>query len=193
MDTKMERKNGILADGFLFYDEKVAEQAKREEEGVKFIQEKIDKSQPEMVLQIYNQVIRQNMFETVVGQTYLKDLQDYLLAVPEIQTEHILPIPIERAKRRAEVATQKKEVAPQKKVPQTVKTKNVDYKKKFQTAFILNVAFVICIIFMFLINLTSDSPMILNYESKIIDKYEQWENELEEREQIIKEKEEALE
>ncbi|MGN0351316.1 MAG: hypothetical protein ACI4ES_06645 [Roseburia sp.] len=192
MNNKVEQRKEILVGGFLFQDEKTAEQAKREVEGVQFIQDKIDKAQPKMVLQVYNQVIRQKMFETAVGQTYLKDLQEYLRAVPEIRSEDILPIPVGRTRGTYVAATPQRENKPPQKKTTNVKAKNVDYKKSFHTALILNIAFIICIIFMFLINLTSDSVTILNYESKLIDKYEQWENELEEREQILREKENAL-
>lgn len=187
-EKDMKQKIEIDVDGFLFYDEKEAEQARREIEGVRYIQEKMDKTQPEMVLKVYNQVVRQNMFETVVGQNYLRDLQEYLRAIPEIPSEYILPIPIEKKRRKPEP---KREAAEQKK--QKAVAQNVDYKKKFQISLILNVVFFISILCMFLINLTSNSPTILNYETELINKYEQWEEELEEREQILKERESALE
>ncbi len=188
MENKTEAGRGIVADGFFFRDKQAAEQAQREAEGVKFIQEKIDRSQPRMVLQVYNQVVRQNMFETVVGQTYLKDLQEYLKAVPEIQPDEILPIQVEQV-RHTVVLTPPKKEEPKEQVVTRVKHK--DYKKSFQMSFILNIALIVCIIFMFLINLSSDSPTILNYENKLIDKYVQWEEELEEREQILRERENA--
>ena len=38
----------------------------------------------------------------------------------------------------------------------------------------------------------SDNATIINYENKIIDRYEHWEQELKEREQAVKEKEKEL-
>ncbi len=189
--NRRENENEIAVGGFLFRDKKTAEQAEREAEGIRFIQEKIDKNEPKTVLEIYNQVVRQNMFVTVVGQAYLRDLQEYLRAVPEILEEDILPIPAEQVKKITIEEQPKKQITPPKR-PAAVKAKNVDYKKKFHTAFILDIAFIICIIFMFLINLTSSNVTILNYETKLIDKYEQWENELEEREQMLDEREQEL-
>lgn len=186
--NRRENESGIAVGGFLFWDKKTAEQAEREAEGIRFIQEKIDKNEPRTVLEIYNQVVRQKMFVTAVGQAYLRDLQEYLRAVPEIAEEDILPIPAERMK-KVTIQEHPKKQMPSQKSHVDVKAKNVDYKKKFHTAFILDIAFIVCIIFMFLINLTSNNVTILNYETKLIDKYEQWENELEEREQMLDERE----
>lgn len=186
--NRRENESGIAVGGFLFWDKKTAEQAEREAEGIRFIQEKIDKNEPRTVLEIYNQVVRQKMFVTAVGQAYLRDLQEYLRAVPEIAEEDILPIPAERMK-KVTIQEHPKKQMPSPKSHVDVKAKNVDYKKKFHTAFILDIAFIVCIIFMFLINLTSNNVTILNYETKLIDKYEQWENELEEREQLLDERE----
>lgn len=186
--NRRENESGIAVGGFLFWDKKTAEQAEREAEGIRFIQEKIDKNEPRTVLEIYNQVVRQKMFVTAVGQAYLRDLQEYLRAVPEIAEEDILPIPAERMK-KVTIQEHPKKQMPSPKSHVDVKAKNVDYKKKFHTAFILDIAFIVCIIFMFLINLTSNNVTILNYETKLIDKYEQWENELEEREQMLDERE----
>ena len=45
---------------------------------------------------------------------------------------------------------------------------------------------------MFAITLTSNTPTILNYENKLIDRYEHWEQELNEREQELDEREQKL-
>ncbi len=42
-----------------------------------------------------------------------------------------------------------------------------------------------------MITATSDNATILNYESKLIDRYEHWEEELKEREAKVREREEA--
>lgn len=44
---------------------------------------------------------------------------------------------------------------------------------------------------MIVITLMDDHPNIINYENKIVDKYTQWEQELEEREKILKEREQG--
>lgn len=44
---------------------------------------------------------------------------------------------------------------------------------------------VIMMVSMFAITLTSDSPTILDYEKKIVNRYEAWEQELDAREQEL--------
>ena len=52
--------------------------------------------------------------------------------------------------------------------------------------------FLIFSIGMIVITLTSDNPNIINYENKLVDKYEEWEQDLQEREQAVKEQEKKL-
>ena len=66
-------------DGFIFYGKKEAEQAKKEAAGVEYLKAKIDKNQPEAVLSVYNKTVEENLFETPVGLSYMRELQ----AVPE--------------------------------------------------------------------------------------------------------------
>ena len=49
----------------------------------------------------------------------------------------------------------------------------------------MNIVLIIIVIAMFAISLTSGSTTILNYETKIINKYEEWEQELDERETAL--------
>jgi hypothetical protein len=48
------------------------------------------------------------------------------------------------------------------------------------------------IVGMFFIAMSSSSPTVLNYENALIDKYSAWEQDLNEREQAVKEKERTL-
>ena len=50
----------------------------------------------------------------------------------------------------------------------------------------------LAIVAMFVISFVSDQPNILNYERAITDKYASWEQELNQREQTIRDKEREL-
>jgi hypothetical protein len=54
---------------------------------------------------------------------------------------------------------------------------------------ILCATLLLCVVGMFYVNSTINSPTILNYEEKILDKYSAWEQELTAREAAVKEKE----
>ena len=107
MMSESSGKKGAVVDGFYFPDNPEAEQAKKEKEGIRFIREKSAMDGPEAVLKLYNRMIQQNLFETAVGYTYLKDLQEYLLSVPEISREDILPIRVRHPVSVREAAQQK--------------------------------------------------------------------------------------
>ena len=49
----------------------------------------------------------------------------------------------------------------------------------------LNIGLAVAIIIMFAIAASSSNPTILNYENQIIDKYSDWEKELDEREREL--------
>lgn len=71
--------------------------------------------------------------------------------------------------------------------------RNFDFKKRYQIAFFTSVVLLLCVIGMFIVSSTSNSPNILNYETKLINKYEQWEQELEQREAEVSERENQVE
>ena len=51
----------------------------------------------------------------------------------------------------------------------------------------------VAVIAMFVVAFTSDNPNVLNYENSILNKYSAWEQELTERENVVREKERTLE
>ena len=89
-----ENTQRVSVGGFSFENKDEAEQAKKEIEGIRYIKTKTNMSDPEVILQVYNKMIGQKLFETAVGYSYLKDLQEYLTTIPFIKNEDILPIPV---------------------------------------------------------------------------------------------------
>ena len=176
-------------EGFSFYEEGQVKQAEKEIAGIKYIKSKMDMENPEMILQIYNKTIREKLFETPVGFSYLKDLQEYLHAVPYIKDSDILPIPAYRIVNVEQQIEPKQQKAHKQIV---VKEKNIDFKKRYRVTLFFSVIFFVMIVGMFAVSFTSDSTTILNYENQIINKYETWEQELDAREQELDAREQAL-
>ena len=171
------KDNVFTVGGFSFKNEEEAELAKKEMKGVEYIRGKTDMDYPEMVLQVYNKMVDGRLFETVVGFSYLKELQEYLRTIPYIRREDIRPIPI--AYRDYEAERRKKAGSIVGSLPEKV----------IQGSLILNIVLAVCVVVMFLISMTGSSPNILNYETQIINRYEAWEQELTEREEAVREKE----
>lgn len=61
---KEQEKTSMVVEGFLFANEAEAAQARKEAEGVKYVKEKAQMDDPEMVLRIYNKMIQQRLFDT---------------------------------------------------------------------------------------------------------------------------------
>ena len=84
-----ENTQRVSVGGFSFENKDEAEQAKKEIEGIRYIKTKTDMSDPDVILQVYNKMIGQKLFETAVGYSYLKDLQEYLTTIPFIKNEDL--------------------------------------------------------------------------------------------------------
>ena len=180
-----------VVEGFAFTSEKEAEQAKKEREGIRYIKEKTNMSNPDMVLQIYNKMVREKMFVTAVGYAYLFDLQEYLRTNLQINDEDILPIGIvhptiqeslkeEKQKHQLQIQEMKKKAT---KKPAS----DAEMQNKYKLSLLVNLILAISVAFMFVISATSGHPTILNYEEELINRYSAWEQELTEREAILRE------
>ncbi len=169
-----EKKKEYIINGFSFQDEALAEKARREVEGIKFVRSKTDMENPGMVLRVYNRIVEQKMFETPVGIGYIRELQDYLLAVPSIPREQILPIPVQEM------------------IESDFGSMGRKKKKGPSASLIANIILAAAMAVMVFISLSSNLPTIVNYENKLLDKYSAWEQELSEREKAVKVKEHDL-
>lgn len=177
-----DKKEKMIVNGFVFANEAEAKQAEKEVEGVKFIKEKMEMDKPEVVLEIYNKMVRQNLFETAVGFSYLKDLQEYLQSIPFVNKEEILPIQVQHPILEEQMRGNR--VASKPKQPEKVKERyvNIDYKNRYRIMRGIAVVLLVCVAAMFAISATVGSPTILNYEQELINRYAEWEQELNERE-----------
>ena len=61
--------------------------------------------------------------------------------------------------------------------------------KRLRLSLLISLFFALVAVGVGFVTLTDNHPNILNYENKIIEKYQDWENDLENREAAIKEKE----
>ena len=66
------------------------------------------------------------------------------------------------------------------------------YRKKYEITLFISVILAVSVIGMFIVASTSDSPTIVDYQSKLLNRYASWEQELTEREKAVSEKEQEL-
>ena len=173
--------------------------AKHEVEIIGYIRKNTRMDDPDIVLALYNKLVLKEIFVTPVGYDFLHRLQEYLYTIPYIRREDILPITVyepegmvSKEKRSKEEIKQKKKRQKNKEhvVSKNRRKKNRDYQKLFHISTFFAVVFALGIIGMLVITwLSKDNVTILNYENKVIDKYEIWEKQLDERESQLEERE----
>jgi hypothetical protein len=139
----------------------------------------VDLKDPDGVLRIYKRIIVQDTFQTQVGLAYLRELQEYLHSMPQIPNEQIPAIPVRREVQVLDAAG----------TAEHLRKENQKSRKAFHWSLGINFLAAAMIVGMFVIAMSSSSPTVLNYENELINKYSTWEQELNEREQAVKEKE----
>lgn len=173
-------------EGYHFSCDEDAKMALDEVKKINLISEKLSSNNPKAVLLVYNKCIQSNMFTTPVGIDYLKRLQNYLRENPSVDNAEILDIPIRISYEDAlAIKSNKRFQNIDKKEPKS-------YRKEFSFSLLLNIVLIVLVISMFVIALGAKNPNIINYENAITNKYSTWEQELTERERVIKEKEREI-
>lgn len=178
----MGKINTLIVDGFSFEDEDLLKEAKKEAEGVRYMKARVNLQYPDRVLQIYQKMIAQNMFQTQVGYAYLRELQDYLHTMPQVSDEDVPPIPVRATVKVSDAAG----------TTEALREENRKSRRAFRWSVAVNFFAAAVILVMFAIAMSSSSPTVLNYENELQNKYAAWEQELSEREAAVSQKERLL-
>lgn len=183
----MKSNSNLTVGGFQFYTKMDAEAARLEKQKIEYLDARIDYSSPESVKYIYEKALQERLFKTPVGLGYMKELQEFLLSHPQIDAGTVQEIPLYMS-----YGGELRE----KDNPTRSRVEDKKRKKKDQIRFgislFVNILLVLAIGAMFVISLSSDQPNVLNYERAVLNKYASWEQELTEREQVIRDKEKEL-
>lgn len=191
MENPNEKKlQPYNVDGYNFYTEKDVKLAELEHKKIEYLKEKMDYSDPDSILKVYDKAISERIFKTPIGIDFLREIQVFLTECPKIPNETIPAIPLLAVydnEIREYSSPARKRVKPS--------AKKSSRGSKNQALFIsvmINIVLTIAVLAMFIITLNSDQPNILNYEKAITNKYASWEQQLTEREKAIREKEREL-
>lgn len=186
---KVNPKKHIIA-GYEFNSKQDAQIAKDELNAIKYMSDKTDAKNPAQIYMLYNKILDKKLFQTQIGLDYLKELQQYLYINKEIPNDRIKPIPINEELRQA--MDENRERMENLSLVRRLERESKRNKDLFTKAMILNILLVIAIAVMIFITVGSPNPNIINYENKLQDKYASWQEELESRETVIKQKEKSL-
>ena len=182
-------KSEFTVNGFIFGSKKDAELAESELTTIRYIEKKIENRSADTILSVYQGAIERRLFRTPLGYSYLRDLQKRLISMG-VDKSKIAGIPLfqvygsilddepsERRERSVTVARQKKK--------NQLRNQNLILK-------LVVVILSLLIIAMFVISLNASAPNILNYRHVIENEYSEWNEELQNREDVIREKEREL-
>lgn len=183
--TCMADKTDWVVDGFQFGTEDDAALARTEKLRIERLEQKMDYQNMEMINAVYKKAIDNRVFKTPIGYEYLKRLQSVLLE-DESESREIANIPVSGVYSMRESANQTVErIQASKKPIKKEKPKQEFFSRK--TSIIINIGLLILVIIMFVISTTGSNPTIINYERAVQNRYAEWEKQLSEREQFIRE------
>lgn len=182
----METKNELVAGGYRFATVADAEAARVEEKKIASVEQHLDYRKPQNVLQVYNKAIDNRVFLTPVGLSYLRQMRARLIkcGVPE---DKIRPVPL--------YATFSNKTENNRSVRLGIaagRPQPVEFRGRFIVSVCVNVLLVLAIAAMIVLSLGSDVPNIVNYRTAVVNEYSEWEQELHQREQRVREAEKAL-
>lgn len=172
--------------GYVFSNREDYEKAKKEADSIAYIKERTNWKDQQQLLKIYNKAVDQKMFHTVPGYEFMHQLRAMVIKGGIVEEEYIKSIPIHKQESGQEVPADAQEA---------VKLAN-QYRVLYETTKEEKKRLKIIIGFFVLLVCLMMALAYTNYrtydESAILDKYADWEAELEQRENTIKEREKEL-
>ena len=181
----MAEQKSIFVDGYRFNSQTDAELARMEQKMVAFFSEKLAGRNAENILTVYDKMLDEKVFSTPIGWEYLRQLQQELLQAG-ISEDLVRPVPMYisfvQLQEEKDNATVKQRIRPSQK-------NNMILRSKIRISIIVNIILGVLVIAMFAIAMNGNNPNILNYKRTIEDQYATWEQDLSEREAVMREKE----
>ncbi len=175
----------LVVGGYRFGTVADAETARMEQKKVLSVEQHLDYHNPQNVLLVYNKAIDNKVFLTPIGMAYLHRMQTQL-AKCGVPQEKIRPIPL--------YATFSNKTANNSSIRRSLETRlpGNEYKGRFVSSVIVNILLVVALAALVLLSWQSEVPTIVNYRTAVVNEYSEWEQELHEREQAVREAERAL-
>lgn len=175
----------LIVEGYAFLTPADAEIARREVETIEYIESNMTYTNMSKIMQLYDRALDTKMFVTPIGWNYLSKLRNILIENGYVEAE-IRSIPIYNAFSRdgENTSIKQKITAP--------RVQNNQYRGKLVVCIAVIVILICTIIGMFYISMASDTPNMINYRNAIVNEYAQWEQEIKDREDVVRQKEKEL-
>ncbi len=191
----MANDHAIQVGEFLFEDAELAQKAVKEQKAINYLRHQLQGRNISAVISAYHQLMQQEIFETELGYAFLSELRREILSDPAVNEEDVERILVKANKEQIGPKMAEDELPDEAAIAQLVeRTKTIvkKYKERFYMLLVVVLILLGAVVFMFVITITSDSPTILNYKTKLENEYASWDEDLQKREDEVKHKEEEL-
>ena len=191
----MANDHAIQVGEFLFEDAELAQKAVKEQKAINYLRHQLQGRNISAVISAYHQLMQQEIFETELGYAFLSELRREILSDPAVNEEDVERILVKANKEQIGPKMAEDELPDEAAIAQLVeRTKTIvkKYKERFYMLLVVVLILLGAVAFMFVITITSDSPTILNYKTKLENEYASWDEDLQKREDEVKHKEEEL-
>lgn len=183
----MENTEGLTIGGFTFLTEEDAELARSEAKKISYIESHTDMSNISVIKSVYSKALEERYFQTPIGFEYMRKLQKEIIDSEE-SAENVKPIPMYVSFRRVNLS----ESEPVKKRTSKAKKQEHELRVKYRNACLIAGIFAALVVIMLFISLNGTTMNAYNYKAAVTNTYAQWEAELTERENAVREKEREL-
>lgn len=172
-----KREEELVVEGYRFATVADAETARMELKKIENLEQRLDYRRPQNVLLVYNRAVDNRVFLTPVGFSYLQKMQRELLkwGVP---ADKVRPVPL--------YATFSNKTANSRSIRLSVAQRHPEYQGRFLASLLVNIVLVILVALMILFAWNTDTPNIINYRQAIENEYSEWEQDLNQREQAVR-------
>jgi hypothetical protein len=183
----MKEEEYIVA-GYSFSDAHDYKEAKREAETIEYIKANTDLNDLNKAVKLYHKLIERRTLKTVVGFAFLKELQERIIRDGLMSKDNIPCIQVVKEEKKLRAYSGALDHEQEKKHLEMIS----NYRIKLRNSRIICCFLAVIIIVMMLISIFSDRSVFTNYENKIIDKYASWEEELDARQKVLEDREQAI-
>lgn len=181
----LSEEETLCAGGFQFLSKEDAEKARIDERKLEYLDNHVNCNSLSGVQAVYEKAIENRVFKSPIGWVYLQNLRKQMIELGA-EPDSIRPIPVLVAFSHV---PQQDDYFPKQRI------QRLPEKKKFPVllfSLVCNVVLVALVIAMFFIADTGEADNIVNYKRNITNRYASWDQEITQRENVVREKEREL-
>mgnify|MGYP007070002420 CR=1 FL=1 len=172
-----------IVDGFVFSSLAEAQTASKEQKNIEIIRQRTPLQDPKAAYSLYCKLIERNMFKTNVGYGFLYELRHYLVEDCGYSEDDLPTVAVLSNGSGDIFADIKRE---------SLENKIQGLKLSIRRMTIVIIALVAIIVGMFVVAVINPNVGYVNTERKVLNKYSAWEEDLQSREEAVKQREKEL-